>query len=279
MPTPPDPEEPSTGRILEPVRVLRTRHFDGLAELMREIRPDPVTYEPLAAPPGPRPAPQSPTGEDTQELPPAPAAPHRAGNRAADPGRAGPRTANPGRAGAPSAKFGHAGTRSADTSVAGAVGFGSGPRRAAVAVAVVAAALVGFGCALLLPGRQQAAVTARPSQPVAPATPAATAPPATASASPPPAASAAPTGATDPDGPGTLRRGDTGPGVTDLQRRLLHVPDVYRDGSTDGTYDATLTEAVARFQLRYGISGDETGVYGDDTRRALESRTGFGDDS
>ncbi|MGV9408086.1 peptidoglycan-binding protein, partial [Streptomyces sp. NPDC003667] len=73
--------------------------------------------------------------------------------------------------------------------------------------------------------------------------------------------------------PGTLRQGDTGPEVTELQQRLLRVPDVYRDGSTSGTYDAPLTEAVARFQLWYGISGDETGVYGDDTRRALESRT------
>ncbi|GAA3094881.1 hypothetical protein GCM10017687_01580 [Streptomyces echinatus] len=59
----------------------------------------------------------------------------------------------------------------------------------------------------------------------------------------------------------------------------MRIPDVYRDGSADGTYDATLTEAVARFQLWYGISGDETGVYGDDTRRALESRTGSRDDS
>ncbi|MCG0064482.1 peptidoglycan-binding protein, partial [Streptomyces tricolor] len=87
------------------------------------------------------------------------------------------------------------------------------------------------------------------------------------------------TPATDPDGPGTLRQGDTGPEVTGLQQRLLRIPDVYRDGSTHGTYDAALTEAVARFQLWYGISGDETGVYGDDTRRALESRTGFGDDA
>ncbi|MGW0584270.1 peptidoglycan-binding protein, partial [Streptomyces sp. NPDC002920] len=28
------------------------------------------------------------------------------------------------------------------------------------------------------------------------------------------------------------------------------------------------------FQLWYGIRGDEDGVYGDDTRQALESRTG-----
>jgi murein L,D-transpeptidase YcbB/YkuD len=61
--------------------------------------------------------------------------------------------------------------------------------------------------------------------------------------------------------------------VTELQQRLLDIPDVYRDGSTSGRYDPTLTAAVARFQLWYGIRGDETGVYGDDTRTALESRT------
>ncbi|MYV43106.1 peptidoglycan-binding protein, partial [Streptomyces sp. SID1328] len=65
-----------------------------------------------------------------------------------------------------------------------------------------------------------------------------------------------------------------GPEVTELRRRLLRIPDVFRDGSATGPYDAPLTEAVARFQLWYGIRGDETGVYGDDTRRDLESRTG-----
>ncbi|MEW2514357.1 peptidoglycan-binding domain-containing protein [Streptomyces sp. NPDC046870] len=219
MPTPPDPEQPQPGPVLEPVRVVRLRRFDALAELMREMRPPgPVGHE-----------------DDTRELPPVPAPVSRA-------------------PGAP------------------------GPRRAAVAAAVVAAALVGFGCALLLPGRQQAAATARPAPAVT------TAPPATAPGGPsaPASAPAGPaTAATapDPDGPGTLRQGDTGPEVAELQRRLLRVPDVYRDGSTSGTYDTTLTEAVARFQLWYGVSGDETGVYGNDTRRALESRTGFGDDS
>ncbi|MER6686923.1 peptidoglycan-binding protein, partial [Streptomyces olivaceoviridis] len=115
------------------------------------------------------------------------------------------------------------------------------------------------------------------------APPVTTAPPATAPGDPPapttPAGPAAPATAPDPDGPGTLRQGDTGPEVADLQQRLLRVPDVYRDGPTSGTYDTTLTEAVARFQLWYGVSGDETGVYGNDTRRALESRTGVGDDS
>ncbi|WP_367319020.1 peptidoglycan-binding protein [Streptomyces sp. HUAS ZL42] len=131
---------------------------------------------------------------------------------------------------------------------------GSGLRRAAIAVGVSAAALVGFGCALLLPGRN--AATAAP----APPTTTAPAPSAPASA--------------DPDGPGTLREGATGPEVTDLQERLRRIPNVYDNGSTDGRYDTVLTEAVARFQLWYGIRGDENGVYGDDTRRDLESRTG-----
>ncbi|MFG2359542.1 peptidoglycan-binding protein [Streptomyces sp. NPDC048521] len=244
MPTPPEPEPPHRGPVLGPVRVLRLRRFDALAELMREMRPDPVTYEPVGTPPGPhRTAARTPVAaeEETQELPPVPAA-H-------------PRTAPP------------------------TGGFGSVPRRAAVAGAVVAAALVGFGCALLLPGRQEAAATARPPEPTTTA-PSTAAPPTTpAPVAPVPTASAAPTAAIDPDGPGTLRQGDTGPEVTDLQERLLNVPDVYRDGSTSGVYDATLTEAVARFQLWYGISGDETGVYGDDTRRALESRAAPGADS
>ncbi|MEU3342034.1 peptidoglycan-binding domain-containing protein [Streptomyces sp. NPDC006668] len=139
-------------------------------------------------------------------------------------------------------------------------GFGSGLRRAAVTVAVAAAALVGFGCALLLPSRSGEAATTAPS------------PSPTASAEPTPTATAS--GAADPDGAGTLREGDSGPAVIDLQQRLRDIPDVYDNGSTDGRYDATLEAAVARFQLWYGIRGDETGVYGNDTRQALESRTG-----
>ncbi|MFF8479206.1 peptidoglycan-binding protein [Streptomyces sp. NPDC015414] len=246
MPTPPDPGQPHPGPALEPVRVLRPRRFDALAELMREMHPEPgpngggpdgpgakgpgakgpvptppapaprAAYESFGPAPGPgRPAPRAPlTAEDeTQELPPVPAAPR--------PGGPGP-----------------------------------GRRRAAVALAIGAAALVGFGSALLLPARQGATAAPRPASP-APAAPAGTP-------------------STDPDGPGTLRQGDTGPEVTELQRRLLSVPDVYRGGSADGTYDTVLAEAVARFQLWYGISGDETGVYGDDTRRSLESRTAAG---
>ncbi|MER5828756.1 peptidoglycan-binding domain-containing protein, partial [Streptomyces mirabilis] len=87
------------------------------------------------------------------------------------------------------------------------------------------------------------------------------------------AAAQAPSASADPDGAGTLREGDSGPAVKDLQQRLLRIPNVYDHGSTNGTYDATLTAAVARFQLWYGIRGDETGVYGNDTRADLESRT------
>lgn len=139
-------------------------------------------------------------------------------------------------------------------------GFGFGPnlRRAAVVVAVGAAALVGFGSALLLPGSAEGEEV-RPAPSVTPTT------------APSPSAPVA--AEVDPDGPGTLREGDNGPEVTDLQERLLRIPDVYTHGATSGSYDTALTEAVARFQLWYGIRGDETGVYGDDTRKDLESRT------
>ncbi|MDW6057689.1 peptidoglycan-binding domain-containing protein [Streptomyces sp. FXJ1.4098] len=70
-----------------------------------------------------------------------------------------------------------------------------------------------------------------------------------------------------------LSLGDSGPEVSELQSRLLRIPDVYAGGSVNGQYDQSLASAVARFQLWYGIRGDEDGVYGDDTRRDLESRT------
>jgi hypothetical protein len=132
-------------------------------------------------------------------------------------------------------------------------GYGRTPwtRRAALALAAVALALAGFAAALLLTWDRGAAE----------------------SQAKPPAPSASAPAAVDPDGPGTLGQGDSGPEVSELQERLRKIPDVYKDGATSGEYDATLTEAVARFQLWYGIRGDETGVYGNDTRRDLESRT------
>ncbi|MBN3929985.1 peptidoglycan-binding protein [Streptomyces verrucosisporus] len=73
--------------------------------------------------------------------------------------------------------------------------------------------------------------------------------------------------------PSMLREGDGGPEVEELQRRLRQIPGIYPGGEVDGRYDASVTEAVARYQQWYGIRGDEKGVYGDDTRRDLEART------
>ncbi|MDH6213935.1 peptidoglycan-binding domain-containing protein [Streptomyces pseudovenezuelae] len=231
MPTPPGSGSPDDRPPLEPVRVLRPRRTDALAQLLRDIRQDKDYRDRKAV------AVRDPhawTGEETQELPPV-----------VDEFTARPATKPVGSPPRP-------------PRTAGRLGFGPGHRRAAAVIAVGAAAVVGFGCALLLPGRTDAAAAS---------------PSATASADPTPTASS---GTGDPDGPGTLREGDSGPAVTDLQERLLRIPDVYKDGSTSGSYDTTLTDAVARFQLWYGIRGDETGVYGNDTRQALESRTATG---
>ncbi|MFI1767422.1 peptidoglycan-binding protein [Streptomyces sp. NPDC020800] len=286
MPTPPDPEEPRSGPVLEPVRVLRLRHFDALAELMREMRPEPEAYDsfestssppsPLSSrPPSPAPSQQS-SPAFTRPSSPSPSRPPSSSPSSPDVLAARAlRTAEeetqelPPVAGTP---------RPTGRPAQGNPGQGAGIRRAAVAVAVGAAALLGFACALLLPGRQEAGATTGPSRPATSA-PHDAAPVAPATGTPPDTAPSAPatSPSADPDGAGTLRQGDTGPDVADLQQRLLRIPDIYRDGSTDGTYDAVLTAAVARFQLWYGISGDETGVYGNDTRRALESRTGLVD--
>ncbi|GAB2782774.1 hypothetical protein GCM10027073_14350 [Streptomyces chlorus] len=258
MPTPSDPGQPHGGPPLEPVRVLRPRRTDALAELFKEFEREKCEgYESVTLP---RPA----TGpeDETQEFPsvasepparppttvPGPAyesfthhspAPGRTpANRRAPQGPSYGSTV-PGR---PSHAPAHPPTHSPAT------------RRAAVAIAVAAAAVLGFGGAVLLLGQNtddRAVPDPRPS----------TSPP----AAPPERAPAA---------PGFLGEGDSGPEVAELQERLLRIPDVYRDGATSGRYDATLSAAVARFQLWYGVQGDETGVYGDDTRRALESRTG-----
>ncbi|MFI0085229.1 peptidoglycan-binding protein [Streptomyces bobili] len=227
MPTADESGKPHERPVLEPIRVLRPRNTDALAALFREmaeLTEDPENAEGYESVPLPTPEAR------TQELPPVPP------TRPVPPIRPAPRI----RPAPPARRPGGTG--------------GTGPRRGAVAAgAVLAAALVGFGCALLLPdGDRESAARTLPATP--------------------PAATAAPPA--DPDGSGTLREGAAGPEVTDLQQRLRRIPNVYDDGATDGRYDTVLTEAVARFQLWYGIRGDESGVYGDDTRRDLESRTG-----
>lgn len=91
--------------------------------------------------------------------------------------------------------------------------------------------------------------------------------PATAAPTTPPAPTLDPATTT----PDVLREGDSGPAVSDLQRRLTRVW-VYR-GDDDGDFDGQVERAVAMFQLWYGVSGDPVGVYGPHTRSVLERQT------
>ncbi|MFE9372337.1 peptidoglycan-binding protein [Streptomyces sp. NPDC006711] len=75
-----------------------------------------------------------------------------------------------------------------------------------------------------------------------------------------------------PPPPGqTLRRGDSGPGVLELQERLAQL-GLYT-GSADGGFGSRTERAVRDFQSYLGITDDPAGVYGPGTRQALESMT------
>ncbi|MFE6699827.1 peptidoglycan-binding protein [Streptomyces sp. NPDC057718] len=99
--------------------------------------------------------------------------------------------------------------------------------------------------------------------------------PPTASASPAPdggaptsSASAAPPA--EFAGP-SLRPGDRGPEVGELQNRLREV--WLYSGPSDENYDERVENAVAIYQSYKAIQGDPMGVYGPNTRRALEAET------
>ncbi|WP_229870796.1 peptidoglycan-binding domain-containing protein [Streptomyces longisporoflavus] len=68
-----------------------------------------------------------------------------------------------------------------------------------------------------------------------------------------------------------LSQGDRGPDVVELQRRLQQLY-LYME-EPDGTYDAQVADAVARYQFARGVRKDERGVYGEETRAALEAET------
>ncbi|WP_181018904.1 peptidoglycan-binding domain-containing protein, partial [Streptomyces fradiae] len=70
----------------------------------------------------------------------------------------------------------------------------------------------------------------------------------------------------------TLSRGDRGEEVLGLQQRLRSIG--FYDNAMNGRYDKNVERAVAAYQQRRGIGGDSPGVYGPETRRALEGETG-----
>ncbi|MFD7388273.1 cellulose binding domain-containing protein [Streptomyces sp. NPDC059852] len=149
MPTQPDPAESGEGPALEPIHVLRPRRTDALAELFREWEEDTAGgYETVALP---RPAPGA---EDaTQELPAVPGE-----------GETVP----------------YGGSAPAPTPVAHGAGF----RRTALAVTVTAAAVLGFGGALLLVERDDGGTRAAAREPASDAKPSASASEAPAGAAP-----------------------------------------------------------------------------------------------
>ena len=69
----------------------------------------------------------------------------------------------------------------------------------------------------------------------------------------------------------TLRQGDQGDEVAELQRRL-HERGLYW-GRTDGYYSHKVERGVAAYQSYMSIEGDPSGVYGPATRRVLEANT------
>ncbi len=98
----------------------------------------------------------------------------------------------------------------------------------------------------------------------------------TASASPTPQDGGAPTSSPSVAPPAefagpSLRRGDRGPEVGVLQNRLREV--WLYSGPSDQNYSERVENAVAIYQSYKAIQGDPMGVYGPNTRRALEAET------
>ncbi|MEU5345434.1 MULTISPECIES: peptidoglycan-binding domain-containing protein [unclassified Streptomyces] len=243
MSTPSDPQPPPNRSALEPTHVMRRRRSGALSELVRQVQErerDPDDgYEFIEVPGTDTAALPRPAEDDTQELPPYIV--DFDGDK----------------------DFYQGDTRGREVARTAAHGHTFLFRRTAIAIAAVAAALAGFSAALLLTWDRDGTDDKAQAPP----------PPAASSAPAPTPSQPAAAPEPDPDGAGTLREGDSGPEVSDLQERLLRIPNVYDGGTATGSFDATLAAAVARFQLWYGIRGDESGVYGNDTRTDLESRT------
>ncbi|MEU5898372.1 peptidoglycan-binding domain-containing protein [Streptomyces venezuelae] len=121
-----------------------------------------------------------------------------------------------------------------------------------------------------------ASPSVRPSRSASPTR--ATAPPSPVSPSSVPPSTARATGsveasASPPRGTAdaTLRQGDKGTQVRELQGRLAQL--YLYVGERDGSYTYEVTAAVRRYQWARGLRDDAPGVYGRETRRSLESET------
>ncbi|MEU9052171.1 cellulose binding domain-containing protein [Streptomyces sp. NPDC048384] len=140
MPTRPDPAQPDEDPALEPIRVLRPRRTDALAELFKELEQERNGYETVVVPGA------LPGAEDaTQELP-----------AVTEETRIAPR-----------GTLARPGPDAPGPDAPGPDAPGPGFRRAAVAVAVTAAAVIGFGGALLLSGRDDDTAAAKDPAPSA----------------------------------------------------------------------------------------------------------------
>ncbi|MEU5026097.1 peptidoglycan-binding domain-containing protein [Streptomyces milbemycinicus] len=247
-----DPEQPTGRQVIEPTRIFRAvtkpdREGDPPADGWME---DLDLFRPLVE--GTPPRAYDLGDADTEEF------------------ELGLRTATePPSSAAPADSTGSAGSSAAHAAPA-APPFWRRSRPAALAAAGAVGAGLALTLVLLIPGAD-GSTAAQPD-------PGSGTPSGRTSAPAAPTASAAPPSGDGQGGQGegqdaVLSLGDSGPEVSELQSRLLRIPDVYTGGSVNGQYDQSLASAVARFQLWYGIRGDEDGVYGDDTRRDLESRT------
>ncbi|MEU9260734.1 MULTISPECIES: peptidoglycan-binding domain-containing protein [Streptomyces] len=123
-----------------------------------------------------------------------------------------------------------------------------------------------------------ASASASPSESPSPSQSASASPSVSAPRSPSPSAAATKDPGTAPVAPpaeevsgATLRRGDSGAEVAELQRRLQEIW-VYR-GPDNGDYSAQVEQAVAEYQRWVSVRNDPPGVYGPETRSALESQT------
>ncbi|MFJ2391585.1 peptidoglycan-binding protein [Streptomyces sp. NPDC087843] len=152
-----------------------------------------------------------------------------------------------------------------DPSPTSASASASAPRSSRSAVAVAPSSTSPSPSASASTASASASSSASPSRPSGPSQPA---------ESPAATGSAVPGQENSPSNgqlSATLRRGDQGPEVTELQLRLRQL--FLFNGKADGSYSRQVEDAVRRYQWARGIRSDERGVYGRATRASLEAET------